>query len=73
MYFIMSYLDPEYTADAMIEDEKGLLKKEKYNKVFLSKSNLQINQVLILEPYDYTSLLLKVTFYNSKNVQRGQE
>ena len=69
----MSYLDPEYTADAMIEDEKGLLKKEKYNKVFLSKSNLQINQVLILEPYDYTSLLLKVTFYNSKNVQRGQE
>ena len=73
MYFIMSYLDPEYTADAMIEDEKGLLKKEKYNKVFLSISNLQINQVLILEPYDYTSLLLKVTFYNSKNVQRGQE
>ena len=68
----MSYLDPEYTADAMIEDEKGLLKKEKYNKVFLSKSNLQINQT-ILEPYDYTSLLLKVTFYNSKNVQRGQE
>jgi hypothetical protein len=68
----MFYLDPEGTAEAMIEDEKGLLKKEKYNKVFLSKSNLQINQT-ILEPYDYTSLLLKVTFYNSKNVQRGQE
>ena len=60
MYFIMSYLDPECTAEAMIEDKKGLLKEEKYNKVFLFKSDLQINQVLILEPYDPTSLLLFV-------------
>ena len=56
----MSYLDPECTAEAMIEDKKGLLKEEKYNKVFLFKSDLQINQVLILEPYDPTSLLLFV-------------
>ena len=37
----MSYLDPEYTAEAMIEDKKGLLKEGKYNKVFQSKSDLQ--------------------------------
>ena len=37
----MSYSDPEYTAEAMIEDKKGPLKEGKYNKVFLFKSDLQ--------------------------------
>ena len=45
-YFIMSYLDPEYTTEAMIADVKGLLKEEKYNKAFSFKSDLQINQIL---------------------------
>ena len=65
----MSYLNPEYTAEVIIEDEKGLLKEAKYNMVFLFKSDLQINQVLILEPYDPISPLLvtylNITFYNS--------
>ena len=51
----MSYLHSEYTAEAIIEDEKGLLKEAKYNMAFLFKSDLQINQVLILEPYDPNS------------------